>query len=79
MTSGGPTQTALSLTRAAGKPPISTMGQHGGKIGPPTCGTGPFAAGQACMSFKRAAGCPISQSSAIRLSRQSAFFSRWAR
>ncbi len=29
----------MSLTRAAGMPPISTVGQPGGRIGPPTCGT----------------------------------------
>jgi hypothetical protein len=36
--------------------PMSTVTPPGGKIGPPTCGTGPFAAGQACISLTRAAG-----------------------
>ena len=31
----------MSPTRAAGMPPISTVGQPGGRIGPPTCGTTP--------------------------------------
>ena len=35
MTSGGPTQTNRSVTRACGRPPVSTVTQHGGKIGPP--------------------------------------------
>ena len=34
--SGGPTQIAMSPTRAAGRPPISTVGQPGARIGPPT-------------------------------------------
>src|SRR6516225_3314450 len=36
--SGGPTQTHMSPTRAAGWPPMSTVRPPGGKIGPPTCG-----------------------------------------
>lgn len=36
--SGGPTHVAISPTRAAGIPAMITVGQHGGKIGPPTCG-----------------------------------------
>src|ERR1035437_753332 len=36
ITSGGPTHTAMSPTRAAGKPPISTVTAPGGRIGPPT-------------------------------------------
>src|SRR5688572_20304007 len=59
MTSGGPTQTQRSLTLAAGRPPISTVGAQGGRIGPPTCGMGTTAGviiGQACMSVTRAAG-----------------------
>jgi hypothetical protein len=36
ITSGGPTHTHMSPTRAAGILPISTVGQHGGIIGPPT-------------------------------------------
>jgi hypothetical protein len=34
--SGGPEQVAISPTRAAGKPPISTSVLPGGRIGPPT-------------------------------------------
>ena len=56
MTSGPPAQTAMSPTRAAGRPPMRTVGQPGGRIGPPTCGTGPVAIGQVCMSVTRAAG-----------------------
>ena len=33
MLSGGPTQTAMSLTRAAGNMPIRTVGHPGGRIG----------------------------------------------
>jgi len=52
MTSGGPTQTAMSVTRAAGRPPIRTVGAQG-RNGPPTC---EWAAcrghhGQTCMSI----------------------------
>src|SRR5271157_2686124 len=54
--SGGPTQVAISVTRAAGSIPISTVGQHGGRIGPPTCGTTPVTIGQTCISVIRAAG-----------------------
>jgi hypothetical protein len=39
MVSGGPTQVHMSVARAAGCPPMRTLGQPGGKIGPPTCGT----------------------------------------
>src|SRR5256885_4214708 len=56
ITSGGPTQVAMSVTRAAGKKPIITVGQPGGRIGPPTCGTTPVTMGQVCMSDTRAAG-----------------------
>src|ERR1035441_8790768 len=56
MTSGGPTQVAMSPTRAAGSIPISTVGQPGGRIGPPTCGTIPVTIGQTCMSVIRDAG-----------------------
>ncbi len=56
ITSGGLTHVAMSETRAAGRPPISTVGQQGAMIGPPTCGTGPLKAGQMCMSVNRAAG-----------------------
>jgi hypothetical protein len=59
MVSGGPTQVHISVDRAAGNPPIKTVGQPGGKIGPPTCGTGGtpgVTIGQTCMSVMRAAG-----------------------
>src|SRR5438128_1111685 len=55
ITSGGPTQTAMSVTRAAGRNPISTIGQQGGRIGPPTCGTRTVTMGQTCISVIRAA------------------------
>jgi hypothetical protein len=55
--SGVPTHTSMSPDLAAGMPAISTVGHPGGKIGPPTCGTGPGSAiGQVCMSPTRAAG-----------------------
>src|SRR5574340_1324747 len=60
MTSGGPTHTAMSPTRAAGSPPISTVTAQGGSIGPPTCGTSPVTMGQTCISVTLAAGIPIS-------------------
>ena len=56
ITSGGPTQVAMSPTRAAGMPLINTVGAPGGRIGPPTCGLGPSDSGQVCMSPTRAAG-----------------------
>src|SRR5688500_12431676 len=59
MTSGGPTQRHLSVTRAAGRKPMITLGEHVGRIGPPTCGIGGtpgVTIGQVCMSVKRAAG-----------------------
>src|SRR5580700_9794805 len=59
MTSGGPTQIAMSVTRAAGRPPMSTVGAQGPMIGPPTCGTSTVTIGQTCMSVIRAAGIPI--------------------
>jgi hypothetical protein len=56
MVSGGPVHTHRSPTVAAGRPPIKTVGAPGGKIGPPTCGTGPgFTIGQVCISDIRAA------------------------
>jgi hypothetical protein len=56
MLSGGPVQTAMSPKQAAGIPPMSTVGAPGGRIGPPTCGTGPgFTIGQTCISVIRAA------------------------
>jgi hypothetical protein len=56
MRSGGPTHVAISVTRAAGCPPIKTVRQPGGRIGPPTCGTGPVERGQVCISPTLAAG-----------------------
>jgi hypothetical protein len=55
ITSGGPAQVHISPTQAAGNPPIKTVGLPGGKIGPPTCGTGPVNIGQTCISVIRAA------------------------
>ena len=43
-------------------PPISTVGQPGPAIGPPTCGTRTVTIGQTCMSPRRAAGMPINPS-----------------
>ena len=57
--SGGPTQTHMSVTRAWGIFPVSTVTQQGGRIGPPTCGTIPVTIGQTCMSPMREAGIPI--------------------
>src|SRR4051812_25250593 len=37
ITSGGPTQTHIEPTHAAGMLPISTVGPPGDAIGPPTC------------------------------------------
>src|SRR5918997_1694651 len=57
--SGGPTLLAMSLFRAAGLPPIRTVGWPGGRIGPPTWGIGGVPGvciGQVCMSPTRAAG-----------------------
>ena len=57
--SGGPTQVHMEPTVAAGIPPISTVGTPGGRIGPPTCGTGGVPGvtiGQTCRSPTRAAG-----------------------
>ena len=53
---GGPTHVHMSPTRAAGMPPIRTVGAPGGMIGPPTCGFGPSDSGQVVMSPTRAAG-----------------------
>jgi hypothetical protein len=38
--SGGPTDSAMSVTRACGNPPVSTAISQGGRMGPPTCGMG---------------------------------------
>jgi hypothetical protein len=57
--SGGPTQTQLSPTTAAGSLAISTVGTPGPTTGPPPCGTGGTAGvtmGQACISVNLAAG-----------------------
>jgi len=59
MLSGGPVHVAMSPTRAAGSPSMITVGQPGGNIGPPTCGTVPVTIGQTCISDTLAAGCPI--------------------
>ena len=56
ITSGGPTQTSMSVTRACGMPPVITVIMQGGRIGPPTCGTMPVTIGQTCISETRAAG-----------------------
>src|SRR5215469_7522527 len=59
ITSGGPTQSAMSVTRAAGKKPTRTVGQQGGRMGPPTWGMGGVPGvtiGHVCMSVTRAAG-----------------------
>ena len=54
--SGGPTHTHISVTRAAGKPPIKTVGAPGPTTGPPTCGITPSTIGHSCMDVKVAAG-----------------------
>jgi hypothetical protein len=54
--SGGPTQTHISPTKAAGNLPIITVGHPGPTIGPPTCGTGPVVIGQTCISVNLDAG-----------------------
>lgn len=58
-------QVHMSPTLDAGMPAISTVGQPGGRIGPPTCGTGGVPGvtiGQVCISPTRAAGWPIAVS-----------------
>jgi hypothetical protein len=58
MVSGGPTQTHMSPTVAAGRKPIMTVGTQGPEIGPPTWGMGGVPGvhiGQTCMSEMRAA------------------------
>src|SRR5262249_1372966 len=54
--SGGPAQTAMSVTRADGRPLMSTRGAPGAISGPPTWGTRTVTIGQTCMSVSRAAG-----------------------
>lgn len=61
MGSDGPTgpQRHISLTRAAGRKPIITVGSPGVVMGPPTWGIGGMPGitiGQVCMSVSRAAG-----------------------
>jgi hypothetical protein len=65
---GGPTQTAIVPTTAAGMPPMITVITQGMMMGPPTCGIGGIAGvciGQVCMSVMRAAG-GIGSPSSIR-------------
>src|SRR5689334_8955060 len=65
ITSGGPTQTHMSLNRACGMQPVRTFTEHGGRIGPPTCGIGGtpgVTIGQTCISPTRAAGWPMTGS-----------------
>jgi hypothetical protein len=60
--SGGPTQTALSPSTAAGIFPINTVGAPGPMIGPPTCGIGGTpgcTCMQVCISVILAAGAPM--------------------
>jgi hypothetical protein len=59
MESGGPTQTHILPTAAAGMLPINTVGAPGETIGPPTWGTGPDDIGHTCMSVMREAGFPM--------------------
>ena len=62
ITSVGPTHSALSVTRAAGRLPMRILVEHVGRIGPPTWGTGGVPGvtiGQVCMSVTRAAGLPV--------------------
>src|ERR1035441_2778013 len=47
ITSGGPTHVNMSVTRACGSPPVSTVTAQGGRMGP-----------QTCRSVARAAGIP---------------------
>ena len=71
MVSGGPTQVAISPIRAAGMKPIITVVQPGGRIGPPTCGTGGVpgvAIGHVCISVTLAAGGIFSFSVSLSLS-----------
>ena len=62
ITSGGPTHTHMSPWRAAGIKPTNTVGQQGGRIGPPTCGMGGtpgVTIGHTCISPILAAGIGI--------------------
>src|SRR5690554_2354590 len=68
MVSGGPAQTHISPSTAAGFPPINTVGTPGPDTGPPTCGGGGvpgFNMGQTCILPTVAAGPGITFSSLI--------------
>ena len=59
-----PTHNAMSVTRACGIIPVSTVTAQGGRMGPPTCGMGGtpgVTIGQTCISPRRAAGNPMLQ------------------
>src|SRR5262249_31044365 len=56
MTSVGPVQISMGVPRAGGGRQVTTVGQPGGMMGPPTCGTRPVTIGQVCISVIRAAG-----------------------
>jgi Protein of unknown function (DUF3738) len=70
ITSGGPTHVNMSVTRACGSPPVSTVTAQGGRMGPPTCGTSTVNIGQTCMSVARAAGNMLSSISRLGLQRK---------
>src|SRR6516225_5374929 len=81
ITSGGPTQVHLSVTRAAGCPPMRTVGHPGGRIGPPTCGTGGVPGvtiGQVCISPILAAGGIIFSSRLLMYSIYKIFVRTWS-
>ncbi len=61
MESGGPTQMRRSPLRAAGRPPIFTLGEPA-TTGPPTCGTLAVTLGQTCIDVNVAAGFPMKTS-----------------
>jgi hypothetical protein len=66
--SGGPTHTHIDPADAAGINAIITVGAPDGRIGPPTCGTGPgLTIGQTCISRTRAAGGIDHSCSAFRI------------
>ena len=77
ITSGGPTHVNMSVTRACGSPPVSTVTAQGGRMGPPTCGTSTVNIGQTCMSVARAAGNMLSSISRPGLQRKPVVFSLW--
>jgi hypothetical protein len=74
ITSGGPTHVNMSVTRACGSPPVSTVTAQGGRMGPPTCGTSTVNIGQTCMSVARAAGNMLSSISRLGLQRKPVVF-----